>query len=64
MGGAAHDRQIQASADLYLTLPLDQFNIRDFHRGEEMSQIAYQHAKQKLESWIEKNGRPWLGNGS
>jgi predicted acylesterase/phospholipase RssA len=63
-GGAAHDKQIQASADLYLNIPLDQFNIRDFHRGEEMSQISYRHAKQELESWIEKNGRPWLGDGS
>jgi NTE family protein/lysophospholipid hydrolase len=64
LGGVAHDKQIQASADLYLTLPLDQFTVRDFHRGEEMSQVSYRHAKQELESWIEKNGRPWLGNAS
>ena len=64
LGGVAHDKQIQASADLYLTLPLDHFTVRDFHRGEEMSQVSYRHAKQELESWIEKNGRPWLGNAS
>jgi hypothetical protein len=64
LGGVAHDKEIQASADLYLTLPLDYFTVRDFHRGEEMSQVSYRHAKQEFELWIEKNGLPWLGNAS
>jgi CRP-like cAMP-binding protein/predicted acylesterase/phospholipase RssA len=62
LGGVAHSNQIEASADLYLTLPLDQFTIRDFHRGEEMSKISHRHAKEKLEKWIAEHGRPWLGN--
>jgi predicted acylesterase/phospholipase RssA/CRP-like cAMP-binding protein len=61
LGGVGHKQQIQDNADLYMTIPLDQFAIRDFHRGEEMSQIGYEHAKQQLESWIRENGRPWLG---
>jgi NTE family protein/lysophospholipid hydrolase len=64
LGGVAHEQQIQASADLYLSVPLEKFSVRDFHRGEEMSQVAYQHAKEKLEDWIARNGRPWQGNAA
>jgi predicted acylesterase/phospholipase RssA len=61
LGGVAHDSQIKASADLYLSIPLEGFNIRDFQRGEAMSQAGYTYAKQQLQAWITQNGRPWQG---
>ncbi len=61
LGGVAHNQQIRDSADLYLSLPLDQFSVKDFQRGEEMASVAYTHARHKLEAWIEQHGRPWLG---
>jgi NTE family protein/lysophospholipid hydrolase len=64
LGGVAHKQQIHASADLYMTIPLENFAIRDFHRGEEISKIGHDHAKAQLESWIKENGRPWLGNAA
>jgi predicted acylesterase/phospholipase RssA/CRP-like cAMP-binding protein len=64
LGGVAHHAQIQASADLYLSIPLDTFKIRDFHRGEEMAQAGYQYAKQQLQLWISQHGRPWQGTAT
>jgi hypothetical protein len=40
LGGVAHQRQIRASADLYLAPPLENFTFRDFSRDEEMAQIV------------------------
>jgi len=62
LGGGAHNQQIRASANLYLSLPLDKFSLRDFSRGEEMSKIGYNHARQQFEAWIAEHGRPWQGN--
>ncbi len=62
LGGVSHKQQIRASADLYLTLPLDSFSIKDFHRGEELARIGYDHALRELQSWIDRHGRPWLGS--
>jgi NTE family protein/lysophospholipid hydrolase len=64
LGGVAHNQQIKASADLYLTIPLAQFSVKDFHRGEEMSRAGYDHALRQLQSWIAEHGRPWLGASS
>ena len=61
LGGVAHRQQIRASADLYLSIPLEKFTIRDFARGEEMSRAGYDYAIQQLQAWIAENGRPWLG---
>jgi predicted acylesterase/phospholipase RssA len=61
LGGVAHQRQIRASADLYLTPPLENFTFRDFSRGEEMAQIGYNYARAELEQWIARHGRPWEG---
>ena len=63
LGGVAHQRQIRASADLYLTPPLENFSFHDFSRGEEMAQIGYDYARAELEQWIARNGRPWEGAG-
>jgi predicted acylesterase/phospholipase RssA/CRP-like cAMP-binding protein len=63
LGGVAHHRQIRASADLYLTPPLEKFSFHDFSRGEEMAQIGYDYARAELEQWIARNGRPWEGAG-
>jgi len=62
LGGVAHNQQIRASADLYLSIPLDGFNLRDFHRGEELAKAGYTYALRELQSWIAQNGRPWEGN--
>jgi predicted acylesterase/phospholipase RssA len=64
LGGVAHNQQIRASADLYLSLPLDNFSVRDFHRGEEMSKVGYGHALQQLQAWIAVHGRPWQGSAA
>ena len=64
LGGVAHNQQIRASADLYLSLPLDNFSVRDFHRGEEMSSIGYRYALQQLQDWIARHGRPWQGSAA
>ena len=61
LGGVAHDREIQSRADLYLSLPLQNFTFRDFHRGEEMARVGYDFAIETLEAWIAEHGRPWLG---
>jgi predicted acylesterase/phospholipase RssA/CRP-like cAMP-binding protein len=61
LGGVAHQRQIRASADLYLTPPLEKFTFRDFSRGEEIAQIGYHDARAELEQWIARHGRPWEG---
>jgi predicted acylesterase/phospholipase RssA len=63
LGGVAHKQQIRASADLYLTIPLENFSVKDFHRGEEMAKIGHDYALAQLQSWIEVHGRPWLGLG-
>jgi hypothetical protein len=63
LGGVAHNQQIRASANLYLSIPLGKFSLRDFSRGEEMARIGYDHALQQFEAWIAEHGRPWLGNG-
>jgi predicted acylesterase/phospholipase RssA/CRP-like cAMP-binding protein len=59
LGGVAHGKQIRASADLYLTPPLEKFTFRDFSRGKEMAQIGYDDACAELERWIAEHGRPW-----
>jgi CRP-like cAMP-binding protein/predicted acylesterase/phospholipase RssA len=62
LGGVAHNKQIRAAADLYMSVPLGSFTVRDFHRGEELSQAGHAHAKKELERWIATHGRPWLGS--
>ena len=62
MGGVAHNQQIRNSADLYMAIALEDFSVKDFHKGEAISQAGYQQAKAQLQSWIAQNGRPWLGN--
>jgi len=64
LGGVAHRQQIHDSADLYISVPLKKFTIRDFDRGEEMSKIGYDHAIKELEAWIAEHGRPWQGGAS
>jgi predicted acylesterase/phospholipase RssA/CRP-like cAMP-binding protein len=64
LGGVAHGKQIRASADLYLSPPLEKFTFRDFSRGEEMAKIGYDDARAKLEQWIARHGRPWEGAGT
>ncbi len=61
LGGVSHKLEIRANADLYMAIPLQQFSIRDFQRGEELAAAGYTHAKQELQRWIDENGRPWLG---
>ncbi len=63
LGGVGHNQHIRASADLYMAIPLQQFSIRDFQKGEELAAIGYQCAKQQLQAWIVRNGQPWRGNG-
>jgi len=61
LGGVAHDREIRSKADLYFSVPLQRFSIRDFHRGEEMAKVGFDYAIRTLEAWIGEHGRPWLG---
>ena len=61
MGGVAHNQQIRDSADLYLSMHLEGFSVRDFARGEELAQAGYRLAHKELNAWIAANGRPWLG---
>ncbi len=62
LGGVGHKEQIRASADLYMAIPLQQYSIRDFAKGEEMARAAYAYARQELEAWIAAKGQPWRGN--
>jgi lysophospholipid hydrolase len=47
-------------ADAYLTLPLDNFRYRDFHRGQEIVEISYRFALEYFSKWLDVHGRPWL----
>jgi predicted acylesterase/phospholipase RssA len=62
LGGVTQLRQIRSAADLYLVPPLLDFGFRDFHRGDEMSRVAYDYTMAKMQDWIERNGRPWEGS--
>lgn len=62
LGGVAHNREIQSRADLYFSIPLQRFSIRDFHLGEEMAKAGFDYATKSLEAWIALHGRPWLGD--
>lgn len=64
LGGVAQLREIRSTADLYLLPPLEQFTFRDFHRGEEMSQIGYDYTLTHMQQWIAEHGRPWAGDAS
>jgi predicted acylesterase/phospholipase RssA len=61
LGGVAHNREIRSMADLYFSIPLQKFSIRDFHCGEEMAQVGYEYTLATLNQWISQHGRPWLG---
>jgi len=61
LGGVAHAQQIRTNADLYLSVPLQRFSIRDFARGEELAGVGYDFTLKQLEAWIAEHGRPWRG---
>jgi NTE family protein/lysophospholipid hydrolase len=61
LGGVSHTQQIRSSADLYLSVPLQQFTFRDFSRGEDLAQAGYDCAMASFESWMAEHGRLWLG---
>jgi NTE family protein/lysophospholipid hydrolase len=62
LGGVAHKQQIRASADFYMSVPLEKFSVRDFARGDEMSKAGYHFALKELKQWLAENGRPWQGS--
>jgi NTE family protein/lysophospholipid hydrolase len=64
LGGVAQHQQIRSAADLNLEPPLERFTFRDFNRGEEMSQVAYDYTLLEMQRWIERHGRPWEGDAA
>lgn len=42
----------QKTADLYLTMPLEQFQIQDYSRYEQIMEAGYAFAKPRLEEWM------------
>jgi predicted acylesterase/phospholipase RssA/CRP-like cAMP-binding protein len=64
LGGVAQFRQTQASADLYLSPPLERFTYRDFSRGEEIAKVGYEYTMSEIQQCIAVRGRPWQGDGA
>jgi predicted acylesterase/phospholipase RssA/CRP-like cAMP-binding protein len=64
LGGVAQFRQTRASADLYLSPPLERFTYRDFSRGEEIAKAGYDYTLREMQQCIAARGRPWEGDAA
>jgi predicted acylesterase/phospholipase RssA len=51
-GGVAARQHAVQVADLYIRSPLSAFKVNDFKRGPRMAEVAYEHAKPRVEEWL------------
>jgi NTE family protein len=48
---------LRQAADLFIEPPVDRFRILDWDRVEEIAEIGYREARQKLETWLREPAR-------
>ncbi len=48
--------KVRKQVDLYLEPPVTKFRLRDWHALDELIEIGYEHAAEKLQSWHEPQG--------
>ncbi len=53
-GGLSHKQSIARIADVYLRPPLLKFKRTDFYAAEEIAQVGYDHAREQLEAWLNR----------
>ncbi|MDX8400443.1 MAG: cyclic nucleotide-binding and patatin-like phospholipase domain-containing protein, partial [Gallionellaceae bacterium] len=42
---------VQKSSDLYLRIPVEQYQLKDFDKAQEIIKTGYQYAKEKITEW-------------
>jgi NTE family protein len=44
---------VRRNVDLYFEPPVAQFRLRDWHALDELIELGYQHAREKISAWRE-----------
>jgi len=47
-------------SDLYLRMPVDQYNLQDYDLSEEIAEVGYQYAQGQIAAWLRVHPMPWL----
>ncbi len=57
LGSAARRTQTAKMADLYLAPPVEGFGRTEFHRADEMAEVAYRYSSEKIADWLASSPR-------
>jgi predicted acylesterase/phospholipase RssA/CRP-like cAMP-binding protein len=58
LSSASRKSETSKMADLYLSPPVEQFGITDFHRANEMAEASYRYASEKIADWLASSPVP------